>query len=108
MCAAPLAISTAAFSILNPGWQELCIVLGLILILVGPKRFPAVIRSIIQSIQAIRKEADDIRRGVESAGEERRPRTPPTIDVRPRRDSHEKNARDGADGGAKAPPPRDG
>ena len=102
----PSAAATAAFSILNPGWKELCIVFGLILILFGPKRFPAVIRSILHAIQAFRKEADDLRRGIESAGEERKARPPRTIDVRPQPDSREKNGRKGAEGEAKRSPPR--
>ncbi len=60
------------------GFQEMLIILVVILIIFGPKRLPDLAKSLGKGIAEFRKASDEVRKGIEDAvREEEEPKVPP-------------------------------
>ncbi len=61
---------TPLFAFGMPGWQEILLVLIIVLILFGAKRLPELARSLAQSMNEFRKAKDEFDRELHKSAEE--------------------------------------
>lgn len=62
------------------GFQEMLIILIVVLIFFGPKRLPDLAKSIGKGIAEFRKASEEVRRGIDEATREEPPEEPPSPD----------------------------
>jgi len=59
------------------GFQEMIIILVVVLIVFGPKRLPDLARSLGKGLAEFKKASEEVRKGIEEAVEEENSKTPP-------------------------------